>query len=262
MWRYTSDIMKTARFHSDVLVRLFEQHIVVTMEDMKRALGTAVDMTVFRKLHEIEYLSSYSHRGGYYALRTLAEFDARGLWIHAGVHFSKFGTLVDTVAQFVAHSNSGCVASELAAGLGVEVKQPLLLLLRSGRVAREQFGGIYVYTSSDARIRRQQSLTRRAAYIQEPFASIEAGGASTPDDVKAAVILFLSVLDERQRRLFAGLESLRLGRGGDRRIAEWTGMHTQTISRGRRELDARDIQLDRIRKTGGGRPSAEKKRPT
>jgi len=39
-------------------------------------------------------------------------------------------------------------------------------------------------------------------------------------------------------------------------------MDVHTIARGRRELDAHDIQLDRIRKAGGGRPSVEKKRPT
>jgi hypothetical protein len=48
-----------------------------------------------------------------------------------------------------------------------------------------------------------------------------APGKSAGDDVvKAGLVLFYSVLDEKQRRLCAGLESLRRGRGGDRKIAE------------------------------------------
>ena len=252
--------MRTARFHSDALVQLLKERRVTTMEEMKRALGTAVDMTVLRKLREIPYLTSYSHRGAYYTLRSLAKFDARGLWSHGGVHFSKLGSLVDTVEQFIARSSTGYLASELVAELHVEVKQPLLSLLRADRVAREEFAGIYLYTSPDAKRRREQSLGRRATYIEEPFGSIATAAASTPDEVKAAIILFLSTLDEKQRRLFAGLESLRIGRGGSRRIAEWTGMNAHTVARGRRELQERDIQLERIRKPGGGRPPVEKKR--
>ena len=33
------------------------------------------------------------------------------------------------------------------------------------------------------------------------------------DELKAAIVLFSSMLDERQRRLYAGLESLKLGYG-------------------------------------------------
>ncbi len=39
-------------------------------------LGTQVDMTVFRKLTPLGYLTSYSHRGGYYTLKSIPRFDA------------------------------------------------------------------------------------------------------------------------------------------------------------------------------------------
>lgn len=252
--------MRTATFQADALVRLFEARKTATMEDMKRALGTKVDMTVFRKLREIPYLSSYSHRGAFYTLRTVAKFDARGLWSHADAWFSKLGSLIDTVEYFVEHSSMGYLASELAAELHVEVKQSLLTLLRNAKVARERFDGIYLYTSPDSKRRRQQRLARKASYIQDPFGSITATDSATPDEVKAGIILFLSVLDEKQRRLFAGLESLRLGRGGDHRIAEWTGMDAHTVAKGRAELQAQDVLPGRVRKPGGGRRSVEKKR--
>ena len=69
---------------------------------------------------------------------------------------------------------------------------------------------------------------------------------------------FLSTLDERQRRLYVGLESKKLGRGGDRQMAIITGLNVNTIAKGRRELE-QAVSSDRIRVPGGGRPRVEKK---
>ena len=79
-----------------------------------------------------------------------------------------------------------------------------------------------------------------------------------PAELRAAIVLFASLLDERQRRLFAGLESLKCGWGGDRRIAGLLGIDPATVSTGRRQLVERDVDLDRVRRVGGGRPPAEK----
>jgi hypothetical protein len=73
--------------------------------------------------------------------------------------------------------------------------------------------------------------------------------------------LFLSRLDEQQRRWYLGLEAERLGPGGDRLLAQITGMDPKTIQRGREELAAElaDRPWDRVRQSGGGRPPVEKK---
>jgi len=75
--------------------------------------------------------------------------------------------------------------------------------------------------------------------------------------------LLLSRLNEQQRRWYVGLESKKLGHGGDTRLSEITGMHVETIRRGRRELEHLlvDRPVDRIRLPGGGRHRVEKKRP-
>ncbi len=44
-------------------------------------------------------------------------------------------------------------------------------------------------------------------------------------------------LDERSRRLFAGLLARQLGRGGIQRVLEITGLSRVTIRRGLRECD-------------------------
>jgi hypothetical protein len=231
------------------------------MVELKAALGTKVDMTVFRKLREIPYLSSYSHSGKFYTLRELAKFDGRGLWSYHDVRFSSVGTLLDTAEQFVCSSERGYLAAELASELEVEVKEPLLQLVRAERLTREEVSGVYVYCSAEPSRRRQQLLARRLPAAEEPFGVFRSAGTEAPEEVRAAILLFVSALNEKQRRLYLGLESLRLGRGGDRRLAEWTGLDAHTVAKGRRELLARDLDLDRIRRRGGGRRSVEKKRP-
>ena len=80
-------------------------------------------------------------------------------------------------------------------------------------------------------------------------------------EIKAAILLFLTMLDERQRRIYAGLESLKLGYGGDKQIGALLGIDPHTVARGRSELLTRDFLQDRIRRKGGGRISTEKKTP-
>ena len=67
------------------------------------------------------------------------------------------------------------------------------------------------------------------------------------------------MLDERQRRLYAGLESLRHGRGGDSRVAAQLGMAPATVAKGRQQLLSGDYEAERTRKPGGGRKALEKK---
>lgn len=69
---------------------------------------------------------------------------------------------------------------------------------------------------------------------------------------------FLSTLDEHQRRLYVGLESIKLGHGGDQRLAIITGMSVDTIAKGRHDLEQAH-PTGRIRAPGGGRTPVEKK---
>jgi hypothetical protein len=70
---------------------------------------------------------------------------------------------------------------------------------------------------------------------------------------------FLSTLDEKSRRRFAGLWASRLGYGGVQQLARVTGLSRDTITRGRDELKRADPNPDRIRAPGAGRPCVEKK---
>ena len=75
------------------------------------------------------------------------------------------------------------------------------------------------------------------------------------------VNLFMSRLDEQQRRWYAGVESSRLGHGGDTLLSLITGLDEKTIRRGRHEMtdSLEGRPNDRVRLPGGGQPSVEKK---
>jgi len=231
------------------------------MPELKRALGTEVDVTVFRKLKQLAYRTSYSHRGAYYTLDETAQFDGNGLWSCQSVWFSRQGTLLDTAQAFVENSLAGHFAEELDHLLHVGTKEPLLRLVQQERVARESVAGLYLYCSPSPALRKRQLLARHVLQSEPRLAAglVEADVVS--DELKAAIVLFSSRLDEKQRRLYAGLESLKLGYGGDQRIAEFIGMDVHTVAKGRRELLQQDLAIDRIRKAGGGRKPLEKKHP-
>ncbi|HTS59157.1 MAG TPA: hypothetical protein VMH03_16550 [Terriglobales bacterium] len=253
--------MRPLSFRSDDLRSLLFRNQVATLEELKHALGSAVDVTVFRKLKPLDYLTSYSHRGRYYTLREIARFDALGLWSpQESIWFSRFGTLLATAEALVNRGPRGYFADELARALHVEVQDALHQLAQQHRVSRQIISGRYLYTSVERSIQQGQILTRRN--VEALPTVVDASVLEVSEqELKAAILLFYSLLDEQQRRLYAGLESLKLGRGGDRQLAGFLDLDPHTVARGRQQLLAQDVEVDRARKTGGGRKRVEKKRP-
>jgi len=252
--------MRTEEFHAESLVQLLKRQKIATMPELKQALGTSVDVTVFRKLSVLSYRTSYSHGGSYYTLDELAEFDEAGLWSHNGVYFAAHGTLISTLNVLVEESEAGYFASELESLLHVSVKETLLTLVERNRLARETVSGLYLYCSCSRSKRKQQVLERKRRGEAPSLTGGVAIGSKASEELKAAIILFFSLLDEKQRRLYAGLESMKIGHGGDSKIAEFLDLNVGTVARGRQQLVSRDVEVDRVRKEGAGRKLVEKKR--
>jgi hypothetical protein len=234
--------------------------MIATLEELMNALGAPAKRTVLRKLKALGYRTSYSHRGGYYTLEDTPVFDSQGLWSFHAVWFSAHGTLLSTAEAWIQTAAAGYFVDELDNLLHVGTKDALRQLAREGRVAREPSGRGYLYCSMDGKRKRRQLLLRQAQQTaggwQAPLPATEV----LSDELKAAIVLFFSLLDEQQRRLYAGLESLKMGHGGDTQIAQLLGLDVGTVARGRTALVQRDVQIDRVRRTGGGRKAVEKKR--
>ena len=254
-------IMNTPKYFIKTIEKFLKDRKIATFDQLKAALGNPARCTIFRKLAEMEYLSSYSHRGKYYTLRSIAKFNALGLWQYQSVWFSRFGNLIDTAEALVHRSESGYTASELKTVLQVDANHTLAQLVRSGQLQRDPFGSAYIYLSGESQVAQSQRKARKVLLKRSSASLIVVNPDLAAEEAKATILLFCSMLDEQQRRLYAGLESLKLGHGGDVHIASLLGMDPHTVAQGRKDLISGNFSRDRLRQEGGGRLPQEKKHP-
>lgn len=160
------------------LERFFANHPVAELAELGRTLGTASRMSVFRRLSDLDYLSSYSHNGRYYTLRSVPEFDTDGLWRYQGIGFSLDGTLKATVQRIVEASEAGRTQRELALRLGVRVHNPLLDLVEGEQLRRELIDDEYLYLAgkrarANAQIKRHAGLEATPSLVAQPSLEVE-----------------------------------------------------------------------------------------
>jgi len=81
-----------------------------------------------------------------------------------------------------------------------------------------------------------------------------------PEGVEGHVKLLCEHLDEKHRRLVAGLLSEVVGYGGTKWVATVTGLDPKTIRQGRLDLQQglADCPRGRVRRVGGGRRPLKK----
>ncbi len=228
---------------------LIRGQTVATFAELRAAIGPVCDLTVHKVITQAGCRTSYSHNSRYYTLDELVEFDENGLWSYNEIRFSREGPLTSTLIAFIEQSPAGLFARDLQTMVKVAVLPTLTRLTREGRVSRKKVGRHYLYVSMDSDIQKQQRQKKDALSL------------GWNETMSKGTQTLLNTLNEKQRRLFAGWFSLRVGRGGDRRVAELLGMARATITKGRRQLLDGDFEVKRIRKPGGGRKSIEKKKP-
>lgn len=253
-----TNIMRKIRYSKKVLEKHFKSNKIATMPELKVLLGTSVDMTILRKLRQLNYHSSYSHRGKFYTLDMVAKFEQNGLWFFNSARFSQYGTLVNTCRHFVDNSVQGYSVAELNSILDVETKETLLKLVRIDTIVREKLAGQYIYFTKNYSKKNVQLAFRNDNTISSILSTNDGGKEVLAHEMKAAIVLFYSLLDEKHRRFYAGLEALKIGHGGDSAIARLLGIDARTVARGRKELLAHPEKSTILRKAGGGRKSVKK----
>jgi len=151
---------------------------VVTMKDLCEVIGSSSRMTAFRRLRQMDYVTSYTHAGRYYTLYDIARFDSDGLWFYDDIGFSQNGSLKNTVTYLIHGSDAGKFHFDLERQLRVRVHNVLLDLVRSKQIKRTKFEGQFLYLSTDkARSTKQieqrdklsKQLRRIPVFITEPM---------------------------------------------------------------------------------------------
>jgi hypothetical protein len=76
----------------------------------------------------------------------------------------------------------------------------------------------------------------------------------TDAEIAARYVKICPYLDERQRRLWLGVEAQAIGGGGVAVIARATGADVKTVRRGKAEIESGAEPGGRVRGPGGGGP--------
>ena len=153
--------MKSKKEATKTLHKLMRRTSAVDLEMLFDVLGTSSRMTVFRKLQQVGYLSSFTHGGKYYTLEGTPSFDDNGFWFHGDIGFSRAGTLKQSAVSLVEKSPDGHTHEELQRLLRVRVHNTLLELVREKRIGREQLVRVYLYVSADPERAARQVKERR-----------------------------------------------------------------------------------------------------
>ncbi|GJQ57525.1 MAG: hypothetical protein D8M57_18930 [Candidatus Scalindua sp. AMX11] len=234
------------------LKRTFVEKKVLSLSDVKKTLGTSARITAIRKCKKLGTVTSYSHKGSYYVLPTTPSYDKHGIWNINDIWFSANGTLLKTISWLVQHSEVGYFSHELDELLHVRTGNSLTSLFVQKYLYRLQVNSRYLYlwpSQKDVQLKaRKIKLSKKGIPGYEN------------KEMELPLTLFLSVLNEKQKRLFLGFESMRYGLGGDYAIATLTGVNRKTIGKGRRELERGYVNAERIRDIGAGRGELKKKK--
>jgi hypothetical protein len=172
--------MLTASTSIEALTALFRNRPVADLATLFAALETKSRMSVFRRLSAMGYLTSYTHAGRFYTLRSLPTFDRDGLWCHQGVCFSRHGSLKSTIPYIVDNADAGRTQRELQVRLRIRVHNTLLDLVREKRIGRETWEAQYLYVSADA--------ARAAAQLAQRQAQSEMASGTAVEVTTSAVI--------------------------------------------------------------------------
>jgi len=241
------------KYNTETLEKEILKMNVLSISKAKQILGTNSPATTARKLKKISAVSCYSHAGGYYTLPEIPEYDKNGLWSCNDIWFSVDGTSLKTICRLIRESPGGLFSCELDKLLHVRTANSLTKLYGDRLLSRHQINSKYLYLCPGHE--KSQLKSRRASvFSTNTVPGYENGKMGN------YLMSFLNLLNEKQKRLFLGFESMKYGRGGDYAIAEISGVNRKTIGKGRRELEAENINMERVRITGGGRKELKKKR--
>jgi len=140
------------------------------MANLERRSPSRSRRSLYRDLSILGYISSFTHKGGYYTLAGIPEFDEWGLWFYRDVGFSRAGTLKETVVVLVEAGAEGYTHAELQGLLRVRLHNTLLGLVRDGRIGRERYEGVHLYVGARTeraadQLRHRQEADRALAEI-------------------------------------------------------------------------------------------------
>ena len=189
--------MLSPKVSRKILIKMFRNKFIVTIDQLFDVLDTHSRMSVFRRLKAIGYLTSFTDAGRYYTLPDIPKFDPLGLWFYQEVGFSHAGTLKATVIDLVNFSEAGMTPTEALNLLRLRVANSLHNtlhgLIKAGHLKRHRLQGLALYTNIDSDIAEKQIAARHKKIRSRPLfpaiVSIETTIAVLVEALRAGKVL-------------------------------------------------------------------------
>jgi len=154
----------------------FIEKNVLTLQNLSQYFNVSV-RTVQRMIGPLDTIRSYDHNGRYFSLEKLARFNSMGIWEYNNIHFSRFGTLKNTLAAIINNSSQGMDASQIKDALGIDTRSFLFQYKDISGIKREKVGSHYVYFSSEPGQFSQQLSNRKQDFPSLAQAPLEGTAA-------------------------------------------------------------------------------------
>lgn len=150
----------------------FIEKKVLTLQYLSRYFNVSV-RTIQRMISPLDTIRSYDHNGRYFSLEKLARFNSMGIWEYNSIHFSRFGTLKNTLVAIINKSNQGMDASQIKDVLGMDTRSFLFQYKNVSGIKREKVGSHYVYFSSEPEQFSRQLSNRKQGLVSLAQAPLE-----------------------------------------------------------------------------------------
>lgn len=150
----------------------FIKRNVLTLWELSAYFNVSV-RTIQRMITPMDTIRSYDHNGRFFSLEKLARFNSMGIWEYKNIHFSKFGTLKNTLVAIIGNSSQGMDASQIKDALGLDTRSFLFQYKDISGIKREKVGSHYVYFSSEPDRFLDQLSNRKQSLLSPAQAPLE-----------------------------------------------------------------------------------------
>lgn len=158
-------------FISDDVLRPLRDEKVFTVDALIRHLHCS-QRTAWRRLRELNTLTSYNHNAKYHALPDIPRFDEHGIWRYKEIGFSRHGNLTRTVRHLVDHAPEGLTARQICAILDVPVHSLYTFFRGIPGIAPHRIGRALVFFSAQSEVRTLQVARRCERQSSLPSADV------------------------------------------------------------------------------------------
>jgi predicted transcriptional regulator len=160
--------MRPITFTKKQILELLEKNIVMTVDEISSACGCSRN-TVYLKLQNYDYITSFNENNRFIALLKNLTFDNNGLCFIKDAKFSRWGDVKSTIIALVDKSQMGYTTGEINQKLKIRTNKQLGELVKTGMIIRRREGRHQYYLSNKPEIKKGQiqKIVQKQKEMQE-----------------------------------------------------------------------------------------------